>query len=272
MPMNHLHLTISPVFFNHFQDYLLDEENLSEFFNRIGAICFNDYCTFYYSPQQQKDLLQFLNDIDDLGHETNFLRLLDSENVEEADDSIGGLMFQYLGFGALTPLQQNEAAIAIYEKENIALIDFTDKKELSTIQVILDLKNKLQSPKEWTILSSYLAFLDWSTQLNPRTFDEQMDIKHPTDGKKGFGSSLLCSKEEAKNVLQYAFYKKSDHENHLFFYHLSKDNHPILWLKANHSTSHFHGFHISEETARAKGLKVSDLQMYSNYFKSLGLT
>lgn len=271
MPMKQLHLTISPEFFTRFGEYLKQEINRKEFFNRIAAVSFNDYCTFYYSPQQQSSVLETLAILDEMGLETAFLRLLDNENVEEANNkNLGGTMFQYLGFGNLPVLSKSEAAIEIYDLENVALIDFSGKKETHIIQVILDVESKLKAPKDWPVLPTFLSFLEWSIQLNPRSFDDAMNAKHASQGKKGFGSSLLCSIEEAKKVLQIAVYKNSDHENHLFFYHFPKTGFPVLWLKAAKGTFHFHGFHISEQAARLKGLDLNSLEIYSNYLKTQG--
>lgn len=267
--MNHLYLTIAPDFFSHYEGYLLDEANLSEFFNRIGAICFNDCCTFYYSPAQMQCIVSFLETMDVSDYMSRFWQLLDSENVEEATDhNSGKILFHYLGHGQFPQLQPSGAAIAIYDQENVALIDFSGEKDIRQIQVLLDKESVLQPSKKWNVLPTYAAFLQWSTNLNPRTFDESMDPKHRENGKPSFGSSLLCSKEEAKKIMQVAFYKEGDHENHLFFYHLPKGNDPILWLKSAAPSLHFHGFHIDEQKARLKKVDVADLKFYSDYLRA----
>lgn len=272
--MKHLYLTIAPDFLTtdrFIQYFLLNEKNLSEFFNRIGAICFHDYCTFYYSPEQYRGIVGFLEDIDALGHKTRFLRLLGGKNIEEVDvQQVDGDLFKYFGYGNFYKMLSSEAAIAIYEQENIALLDFEEKSEATSgqIQTIMDKEGELQPPKQWKIITSYAAFLEWSLGLNPRTFDESMDMKHAAGGKTGFGSALLCPKEVAKDILKIAFFKKADHENHLFFYHLNKADHPILWFKAAKPSFDFHGFHIKIEEVRLKGIDDFDLKRYSEYVKN----
>ena len=261
--MTQFHLTFSPVFLESFEAYLLNEEHLKEFFGRIGAITFNDYCSFYYSPNIHRELLSFFENIGELGYATAFLSMLDSENVEEVSKgNMGGIIFRYLGYGGFAQLTMDEAIIPIYELENIALIDFSDKKETYDLQFILDQEGKLLQPKQWPALPTFSDFIEWTTKILPRTFDETMNKKHKVDGKSGFGSDILCSLDEANRVLQVAFHKKSAHEDWLFFYHQPKTKKPILFFKSSNSFC-FHGYHITEQETRIKGIDVEKLRIHS---------
>lgn len=261
--MTQFHLTFSPVFLENFEDYLLDEEHLKEFFGRIGAITFNDYCTFYYSPRFTQNLLTFFEEIESIDHDTAFLSFLDSKNVEEVSgQNIGGLIFHYMGYGNFQQITDGEAIISMYGSENIALVDFSDKKEAYNLQFILDKGGVLQYPIQLPALPTYNAFLKWTLGILPRTFDETMNEKHRADGKSGFGSDILCDAGEAVRVLQIAFHIKSHHEDWLFFYHLPKTDKPVLFFKSS-ELFRFHGYHISEQETRNKGVNVEELKIHS---------
>jgi hypothetical protein len=263
--MKQLHLTINPDFYNHLDDRLLGDLKIAEFFNRISAIVLNDYCTFYYSQEKDRVLLKFFEELGS-DYQRKFL-LFCNDNLSEISSSTEEFdLYKYLGYGALVKI--DDGALDIVSMQNLdpsALIDFSDDDKKGTIQYVIDDAGELKIPKKWVVLPSYSAFLEWSKTINPRSFDHNMDAKHRSDGQDSFGSSIHSTKEEAEEILQLAFHKVSHHEQNFIFYHQEGTEVPILFFKSSDESQGFHGYHISEQEARGKGVNTADLKRLSEY-------
>lgn len=265
-----LFLTFSPEFLQEHEGYLSNEANIKFFFNQIQLIAFNDNCSFLYSPDSCKELLVFFEKNHE-GYYKALLNFLNSKNVEEVKIPTTGsaTLFQYQGYGQFVPIIKGEALFYLYEKDHVALVDFSNRPNNNKIRIILDESGRLKCPKEWPLLSTFTAFIDWVFKILPRSFDEKMSVKHQSGGKKGFGSDILCDIDEAKRVLRISFYKKLHHEVGLFFYHIPKTEKPVLFFKSS-DNSVFHGYHISEQEAKNKGVDTELLLNLSNYVNSFG--
>lgn len=262
--MKHLHLTINPECLAGIYDYLDDTDRLHEFFNRIGAITFHDYCTFYFLPASLATIGAFMEEFEPDYHK-QFLQLLDGENVEDISVAgAGGVFFKYISFGGLQRMDDIEGISSFVTHENYAFIDFSEKQARYSFQTILEEAGKIKSVHEWDVLPTYASFQEWSLALLPREFDHALAAKHRADGGRGYGSPLLSNMEEVLALLPLAFYKTGDHEDWLFFYHLPKENTPILFFKSSRDFL-FHGYHISSDEAQKKGVNVDGLKTFSKY-------
>ncbi len=265
-------------------DFLTEEDNIQEFFQRLESILFQDYCTIYYSPSSQTDLHTVFDLLGDtLGLSTRFARLLDQNNVQEVDDRDTKINFYaYLGYGATRKIDMPEIKQALAKKfKHTALIEFSTMCASYTYQIIQDVSGDL-SLNSFIVLPTYKDFLVHLSNIFPRRFDEtytkakhyhpsQHDNLQPNLIKRGEEVALLrCSLEDARNMLQVAFHKNGHHEDYLFFYYSEDRNVPVLFYKASRASNdtifNFHAYHISAKELFDKyNITASELKIHTTY-------
>lgn len=271
-----LYLTFSPNTVQQLEDYLLSETNIVDFFQRLNAVTFNDYCTFFYAPVLGKKMNEFFDTIDDNGHSDYFLSLLDNPNFQSIEDSSlgGALFYEYLGYGnmRLADKQDIPASEVLFASNNAAFLEFSNKKEDYYTSIVVDKKRIAEQARPFKVITTFKSFIEWSSKCLPRNFDKTNESKHQTGGKSGFGSDILCSQEEAERILNIAFHKEGHHEHHLFFYHLPKETKPILFFKSAQwdrempDFFRFHAYHISEqELNKNYRIRPTELKELSEY-------
>lgn len=252
--MKHLEpiLTFSPDCKGFLENYLCNDDNLEEFLKRMGAIIFSKDSTFFYSPVHQNYIIEIFDCLEDKYHQDEFLGLL--ENAQETtidDDKIFIELFDYGNYQEYHEVEKGLIFSELFcDGRAVGLIDFNRSK--TTNKQYKEFPGDDSPIISTTVLPTYKDFVEWRNDLVPRVYDRTYtkhltpDYENPDNWKK-YATAMRCSVEEAEKVIKIAFYKKSHHEHHLFYYHKLDYTEAVLFFKTEVSNRNYHAYHLEKK-------------------------
>jgi len=212
-------------------------------FCRLVEFAYQHEATIYYS---QKHLQKFISQVEDL--DVNFSvsvgNILDVmiENAKRQDNEFYSFELCFANENT-TILHIDNILSFVKDHDKIAILTCSNK-----IEDFLLVKSKSNYGKiECKNINTSQKLVHWIATVKPRTFN--LSPKHGEKGKGNYSkaSPLLCSKEEAQNMLDDAIPCFLEQEKSLFNFDTIHQTFIVFYFEGDNPQNQWHGFHLKQE-------------------------
>ncbi|MBP1631558.1 MAG: hypothetical protein H6Q15_2451 [Bacteroidetes bacterium] len=225
------------------EEYINLGDQYFDYIKQMVEFAYMHKVSVFYSEKQLKDFVSIISDLDNnfiqsIGNKLDII--LRNSLVKKENKFIFNILFNYEN----TTIQHSQL-LGITSNEQIAIIS-TNLNCFSNYLLYAKDEKKIELLRI-NIFNKCIDIVNWIHKISPRNFNKS--AKHGENGKGNWPgeSCLLCSCQDAQELLNTSIPDFGEKEGRLFNYDQENNTYIEFFYEGNNPQKQWHGFHLKQE-------------------------